>query len=85
MRRPTIRRGVCLSVLLLAIPLTWADERRAPAPKYTDKDVNGVFFEDLSKAFRGAKPTLSTVRDKSAAAATKSVAPAGGDEKGRRR
>ncbi len=68
---PTFR---LLGLLLLAamIPHTWADERRAPAPEYSDQDLNGVFFEDLSKAFRGQRPTLSDVRR--SAAATLAVA-----------
>ncbi|MCG8648563.1 MAG: cytochrome c [Pirellulales bacterium] len=58
-------RLACLSALVVVIPHAWADERRAPAPKFSEKELDGVFFEDLSRAFRGDRPTLSAIRKSS--------------------
>ncbi len=61
-------RAACLLLLFMRVEQTWADERRAPPPKFADKDLNAAFFEDLSEAFRGQRPTLSSVRRSTAAA-----------------
>lgn len=39
-----------------------ADERRAPAPKFQKDQLKGIFFEDLSEAFRGERPSLASIR-----------------------
>lgn len=67
---------VVLSVALIAmVAHSHADERRAPAPKFTPNQTRGVFFEDLNDAFRGKRPTLSAIRESANAAATASAAP----------
>jgi hypothetical protein len=62
-----------LTLLLVAViamvPHLRADERRAPVPKFTPGQTRGVFFDDLNEAFRGARPTLSSIRKSSVAAA----------------
>ena len=50
-------------LLLIALPSVCADERRAPAPKFTDADTRNVFFDKLSDAFRdGNRPSLASIR-----------------------
>jgi hypothetical protein len=53
-------------VVLFAAPVM-ADERRAPRPKYSDSQLRGVFFENFDDAFRGQRPSLSSVRQSSQA------------------
>lgn len=48
--------------LLVTIPHLQADERRAPAPKFSAEQTRGVFFDDLNSAFRGPRPTVASVR-----------------------
>ncbi|TWT98449.1 cytochrome c [Stieleria varia] len=77
---------VCVVVLVIAT-LGWlkvsADEKRAAPPQFSDKDLETVFFDKLTDAFRGERPSLSKVRK--AAAATNvaaDTAPAAGSNGG---
>ncbi len=63
---PNVRTAVLLSLVVL-VPHGWANERRAPAPKHSDKELDAIFFDDLSKAFKGKRPTLSAIRQSNAA------------------
>jgi cytochrome c556 len=66
----TARNLTLLVVALIAmVPHLRADERRAPAPKFSAGQTRGVFFNDLNEAFRGPRPTLSSIRKSSDAAA----------------
>ena len=56
--------------LITMVPHLRADERRAPAPKFSAGQTRGVFFNDLNEAFRGARPSLSSIRKSSNAAVT---------------
>lgn len=63
-------RHVASVGLLIMFGASWllADEKRAPAPKFNDAQLDGIFFEDLDAAFRGnAKPSLSAIRSSAAA------------------
>lgn len=60
-------------VLGFFLPLH-ADERRAPVPEFTPQQTRGVFFENLDAAFRGTRPTVSSVRQSVQAAAAMVVA-----------
>jgi len=42
-----------------------AQERRAAAPSFDQRDLQGIFFDSLDDAFRGEKPSLSKVRQSS--------------------
>lgn len=70
---------------IAAVPHLRADERRAPAPKFSPSQTRGVFFNDLNEAFRGARPTLSSIQQSSnaasitAATANTSASEAGND------
>ena len=57
----------------------FADENRAPAPKYSAEDTRGVFFDDLDSAFRGPRPTTATIRQSAAAAAAAAAAASSSD------
>ncbi|MDG2224226.1 MAG: hypothetical protein P8L85_22785 [Rubripirellula sp.] len=39
-----------------------ADERRAPRPQFSEGQLRGIFFEKLDDAFRGQRPSLSSIR-----------------------
>lgn len=51
-----------LLLVIAAAPLALADERRAKPPTFDRSQTRGVFFEELSEAFRGERPTLSSLR-----------------------
>lgn len=51
-----------MAMMMIAVDVVEADERRAPPPKFTPNQVRGVFFPKLDDAFRGQRPTLSSVR-----------------------
>jgi len=51
-----------LSVLSLAASMASAQERRASPPEFSADEIRGVFFEDLSKAIRGQRPALASIR-----------------------
>jgi hypothetical protein len=75
-------RVCCTLAPLIAASLGWCDEKRAPAPKYSQQDTESIFFDDLSQAFRGRRPTLSAIRSSGKAAAIAATRPAssnGGD------
>ena len=69
MRKSPLFASALMVVLIASVPHLRADERRAPAPTFSSDQLRSVFFDDLNDAFRGPRPTLSSVR-KSAAAAT---------------
>ena len=78
-----------LVAVIVTIPHVAADERRAPAPKFSNADTRGVFFENLADAFRGSRPSLSAIRQSANAAAelaanppTKTGPTAGGSASG---
>ncbi len=75
-------RVSCVLALVLAIAPAWSDEQRAPAPKYSAKDTEAIFFDDLSEAFQGPRPTLASIRSsaKAVAAAAASPAPSGSSD-----
>jgi len=59
------------------IPHARADERRAPAPQVDPDEMRGIFFADINDAFRGEKPTLSSLRSTTMAAAAQATSSAG--------
>jgi len=65
--RPLMTSALMVA-LVAVVPHLRADERRAPAPKFTSDQLRAVFFNDLSEALRGERPPLASVR-KSAQAA----------------
>ena len=75
MTRPLALTAVIAVFLATAGPLR-ADERRAPPPTYSQEQIRGVFFEKLEDAFRGTRPTLSSVRKSSPVTATAAAAAA---------
>ncbi len=74
MTKTPLHISLLLFVLIASVPPLRADERRAPAPKFSPNQTRGIFFDDLNQAFRGARPTLSSVRKSSDAAATAATA-----------
>ncbi|MEM9589590.1 MAG: hypothetical protein AAGA03_20065, partial [Planctomycetota bacterium] len=48
-----------------------ADDRRAAAPIFTKDQTQGVFFDSLSDAIRGQRPTVSQLKGSAAEAAEK--------------
>ncbi len=52
----------------LLISIAAADERRAAKPKFKPGDTDGIFFDDVSKAIRGTRPALATLRQAKVAA-----------------
>lgn len=53
-----------------------ADEPRATPPTFSAADTEGVFYDELSEAFRGKRPTLTAIKksNESAITATKTAA-----------
>ncbi len=60
---------VAFFVVILAATVS-AQERRAPAPQFNEEQLKGIFFDKLSDAIRGERPTLSSLRNVKAAATT---------------
>jgi len=54
---------------ILVIPHVRADERRSPAPKVDPDTMKNVFFSNLEDGFRGEIPSLSLLRNSTAATA----------------
>lgn len=72
--------GLFFSLALVAR----SDDQRAPAPKFSTDATKGVFFDSVDDAIRGQRPSLQSLRKKSAAAApVAAVAPEGGDRGGK--
>jgi hypothetical protein len=69
MQKPRLFTSAMIVALIASVPHVRADERRAPAPTYSSDQLRGVFFNDLSEALRGARPTLSAVRKSAQVAA----------------
>ncbi len=61
---------VAFFIVILAATVS-AQERRAPAPQFNEEQLKGIFFDKLSDAIRGERPTLSSLRNVKAAATTK--------------
>ena len=61
---------VAFLVVILAATAS-AQERRAPAPQFNEEQLKGIFFDKLSDAIRGERPSLSSLRNAKAAATTK--------------
>ena len=76
MRHSRFLSSALVVAIVAAIPHVQADERRAPPPKFSDSQLRGVFFDNLDEAFRGTRPTLSSVRKSSNAAVAAAAAPA---------
>lgn len=56
------------------------DDKRAPAPKFSAKSTQGIFFDSVKDAIRGERPTLESLRKKKAVATMSTDAtPDGGD------
>lgn len=71
-----MRKAISLLILLLAVCPVMADERRAPAPRLTDSETKGIFFDSLDQAIRGQRPTLASLRNAAKAAGQMAVASA---------
>ena len=69
-RAPLAMIGV-LSLIVAAAPLVLADQRRAEPPTFDASDTRGVFFENLSEAFRGERPTVRSLRREAEAVAAR--------------
>ena len=78
--------SLCSLALLAAINVRTvsAQDRRAPVPDVSPEQLRGIFFENFSEAFKGERPTLSSIRTASKSAATTAMAnqsKSGGDRK----
>lgn len=65
---------VTILVVILAAT-TSAQERRAPPPQFNPEQLNGVFFDKLSDAIRGQRPSLSSLREAKSPATSTSADP----------
>jgi hypothetical protein len=54
------------AVFLLIVVRAWSADRRAPPPKFAPKQFEGVFFEDVSQAIQGARPSIKELRGEGA-------------------
>ncbi|MGB7329566.1 MAG: hypothetical protein WBD31_32125 [Rubripirellula sp.] len=66
--------GISIAGCIATVSLVWGDdkprgERRAPAPKVSTEQLQGIFFDDLGEAIRGQRPSLSSLRKASEAKA----------------
>lgn len=50
------------TVLCSQVLHTFADEKRAPAPQFSNGSTQGIFFKSLGDAIRGERPTLQSLR-----------------------
>lgn len=57
-----MKRLISFSLAALVLTTVVADEKRAPRPKFTDDQLRGIFFDKLEDAFRGDRPSLSSIR-----------------------
>ena len=57
-----MKQLLSISLLLIAGPLA-AQERRAPPPTFSSDQLQGIFFDKLSDAIRGQRPSLSSLRN----------------------
>jgi hypothetical protein len=57
---------------------SFADDKRAPAPKFSANTTQGVFFGSLNEAIRGQRPQLQALRNVTPAAAGGNMAAAAG-------
>ena len=71
-RRFSVAIGL-FSITCVAVVV--ADEKRAPAPKFSGNQTGGIFFDTLADAFGGARPTLSSIKKASEAASTAAANP----------
>ncbi len=71
-------QSTLLIALIASVPHLQADERRAPAPTFSADQLRGVFFENLDDAFRGPRPSLSSVRQSATVAANPAPSSTGG-------
>ncbi|MEM6469970.1 MAG: cytochrome c [Planctomycetota bacterium] len=55
-------RTTLIALVLMVAVVGFADEKRAPAPTFDKSTTDGVFFNDLSEAFRGKRPSLQSLR-----------------------
>ncbi len=68
------RLSITVAFYLIVVSVS-ADERRAPPPKISADQTRGVFFDDLSEAIRGERPSLAVLRgSKSTEAAASAMA-----------
>ncbi len=56
-----MRIWIGISILFIAVTTT-AQERRAPAPTFRPEQVQGIFFDKLSDAIRGERPSMASLR-----------------------
>ncbi len=75
-----MRHWLCITLLLLASSAAKAQERRAPPPTFSPDQLRGIFFDQLSDAIRGQRPTLSSLRKATAAAVDTAAVPAAANE-----
>lgn len=59
-----------LSAMGFAVGFANGQEQRARPPQFDGTSTSGVFFPDMSAAFQGERPTLSSLRQLNAAAIT---------------
>jgi cytochrome c556 len=55
-------RTLIFGFAAVVLSVVAADERRAPRPQFSEDQLRGVFFEKLDDAFRGQRPSLSSIR-----------------------
>lgn len=67
-RVPFLTSLTFASVLTCGVCSVDAQEQRARPPKFDEQTVSRIFFPDLSAAFRGERPTVSSLRKTEAAA-----------------
>tara|TARA_R110002049_G_scaffold2750_2_gene21332 strand:- start:14244 stop:15206 length:963 start_codon:yes stop_codon:yes gene_type:complete len=66
-----IRNVAAVSSFVLATAGLVGDEPRAPAPEFSSGKTRGIFFDSIEDAFRGERPTLSSLRKNAASASSK--------------
>ena len=74
----TKRAAAVLLIGLISLPLAGADDRRARPPEFDESRANAVFFEQLSDALRGERPSLASIRQSSQAQQITASSPSSG-------
>lgn len=87
MRAPILSKNrIAVAASILVATACWlvveADEKRAAKPSFNQSTTKAIFFDSVSNAIRGQRPTIDTLRQQTvAAAAPAATGPAGGPPK----
>ena len=62
--RPPLKRLIFTAFFAVLLSDIWshAEDKRAPAPTFSEADTQGIFFDSVTDAIQGSRPALSSLR-----------------------